>query len=164
METWKTVKNYEGLYEVSNHGNVRRLKSLNSCGKRIRARILKPGATTQKYFTVALANGKNISRYVHHLVAEAFLNHTPQGHKAVIDHIDGDRQNNNLLNLRIISNRENCQNQSVVTTSKYPGVCWAKHANKWLCNITINQKTKYLGYFKSEKVASAVYMAKVEAL
>lgn len=95
---WKDIKGYEGLYQVSDEGNVRR--------------ILKSGNTKQVkckdglYYTVSLSkNGRYKSFNVHRLVAEAFLDR-PEG-KTEVNHIDGDKHNNNLSNLEWVTQQEN---------------------------------------------------------
>lgn len=68
-EVWKPIKDYEGLYEVSNLGNVRSLPRNNTKGK-----ILKQSKQTQGYkFVYLCKNGKNKKYTVHRLVAEAFI-------------------------------------------------------------------------------------------
>lgn len=66
MEIWKDIKDFEGLYQVSNFGRVRSF--YKGC------RILSPGETRRGYLRVCLCkNGKRKSFLVHRLVAEAFL-------------------------------------------------------------------------------------------
>lgn len=66
-EIWKEVENYEGIYQVSNLGQVRSLKF----GK---TRVLKPGKNGNGYLYVTLCKDGEIKRCkVHRLVAEAFL-------------------------------------------------------------------------------------------
>lgn len=70
MENWKSIKDYEGLYEISDWGNVR---SLNY-GRTGKTKLLKPVKNINGYLFVRLCkDGKRKYKYVHRLVAEAFL-------------------------------------------------------------------------------------------
>lgn len=92
METWKPVKNFDGLYEVSNRGNVRSLK----CG---RVRAMKKCRDPNNYERLCLVKNKmKFSVSVHRMVGEAFL--IPVDGKTTIDHIDKNPSNNDLSNLR----------------------------------------------------------------
>ena len=105
MEIWKNIKGYEEEYQVSNLGNVRSLgRYINGPrGKRkIDSKILKPYKTSYGYLVVSIKNKKMM---VHRLVAEAFINNPdllPQ-----VNHIDGNKTNNNSNNLEWISSRGN---------------------------------------------------------
>lgn len=72
-----------------------------------------------------------------------------------IDHIDGDRSNNKLSNLRVVSNSENQRNAKKprTNTSGYVGVFWAGWAKSWLAQICVDGRTKKLGYFKKKSEA-----------
>ena len=87
-EIWKEIEGYNGLYEVSNYGRVRSLK-------RKAPKILKPANNGYGYVTVSL-NGNSIK--IHTLVAKAFI---PNPDKLpTIDHINKDRADNRVENLR----------------------------------------------------------------
>jgi len=157
MEIFKDIKGYEGLYQISNYGNVKSF--VRSDG-----RILKPGLGGVGYLTVALCNGdKKKSRTVHQLVAEAFLNHEPCGYKLVVDHIDNDPLNNNINNLQLVSQRQNTSKKKN-TSSKYTGVHFNKKAKKWQSTIRINGIKKYLGSFNCETKAHLTYQNKLKTL
>ncbi len=96
-------------YEVSNLGNVRR-KLKNGDYREIKGSILKAGGG-YKYFQIN-RNKKRTNYLIHHLVAQAFIGERPEG--KVIDHIDRNPLNNNLSNLRYITQKENMRN-----TKKY---------------------------------------------
>lgn len=87
-ERWEWVPDYEGLYQVSDLGRVMRS-----------GRILKPSRDGWGYPFVHLSrNGRARLVAVHRLVAAAFLGPCPQGME--VRHLDGDRQNAQLSNLR----------------------------------------------------------------
>ena len=154
-EIWKEVKGFED-YKVSNLGRVMSLK----CN---RIKILKQSINTHGYLRLCLCReGKPFTRKVHKLVAIAFLNHNPCGHTLVVDHINHDRQDNNVENLRITTQRGNCSNRKVKGSSKYVGVSWIKGRNKWQSNIMINGKENHLGYFTNELEASNAYQEKLK--
>lgn len=75
----------------------------------------------------------------------------------VIDHINGNGLDNRKCNIRIVTPRENSQNRHHSRTSKYPGVCWHYIANRWLAQIRIKDKMKFLGYFENELDAAKAY-------
>ena len=105
-EEWKPIAGYEGLYEVSNYGQVASL-NYRKKGERV---ILKLSAKT-RYIKVTLrdANGKWKTHWVHRLVGLAFLPPPKKGEKQ-IDHIDGNKQSNVVWNLRWASPKQNISN------------------------------------------------------
>ena len=157
-EIWKDVKGYEGCYQVSDLGRVRSLDRISSAGRSLKGRMLKLYNDDKGYLRLMLSlNGKMKTLRVHQLVAEAFLNHKPNGNKIVVDHIDNDKLNNQLNNLQIISNRENTSKDSIGKTSRYVGVSFNKQSNKFVAQCQHNNKQKHLGYFNTELEASEVY-------
>jgi len=162
-ERFKDVPGYEGLYQASDLGRVksleRKVKGRPMQGLRIvKEKILKAGIALNGRLQVSLShNNKPKSFFVHQLVAMAFLNHIPCGYRIVVDHIDFDPLNNNLSNLRLISNRENTNKNHLLHTSKYTGVHWNKILKKWEAQIQINGKRRYLGLFPKELDAWAAY-------
>lgn len=93
-EIWKNIQGYEGLYQVSNLG---RIKSLNYNHKNIE-KILKYGIDTSGYKVVNLwKDGKGKTKTIHRLVAIHFISN-PNNYP-VINHIDENKQNNNITNL-----------------------------------------------------------------
>lgn len=99
-EEWRSIKGFEGLYEVSNFGNVKSYVE-NKSGK-----LMIPGNNQKGYKQLILRkNGKPYSRKVHRLVAEAFVENPsklPQ-----INHIDEDKANNKATNLEWCSAKYN---------------------------------------------------------
>jgi len=149
-EIFKKVKGYPD-YEVSNLGRVKSFKKGEE-------RILKSNPNSGGYLQVNLyKDNKRKGRTIHSLVAEAFLNHTPNGHKLVVNHIDFNPLNNNVNNLEIVTQRKNTNLKHIKSSSIYTGVTWHKKANKWISQIRIKGKKKYLGLFTNELQASNSY-------
>jgi hypothetical protein len=161
IEEYRAVKGYEGLYEVSNYGNVKSLKRKGV----LKDKILKCSKDSAGYLGAYLLKDGYGKRFAtHQLVAIAFLNHTPNGNKIVVDHIDNNPRNNKLHNLQIITQRENTSKDKKAGSSKYPGVHWHKQANKWRATIMINGKTKSLGLFTNELQAANYYQYELQRL
>lgn len=112
-EKWVDIKGFEGLYQVSNMGNVKSIKK--------NERIMKLQVNHKGYYCVNLhKNSIAYPRLVHRLVAEAFIPNTlnlPQ-----VNHKDTNKKNNNIENLEWISNADNMRhafaNGCFVTTEK----------------------------------------------
>jgi hypothetical protein len=80
-----------------------------------------------------------------------------------VDHVDRDRSNNSIKNLRLVSHRENCQNKT--NHGKHPpGVNWHKAANAFVASIYLNGSRKHLGCFASSDEAAAAYQKACNAL
>lgn len=158
-ELFKDIKNYEGLYEVSNKGNVKslaRYRGGNSSKYFMPEKLLKIKINNHGRPCVNLSkDGIVKSLIVHQLIAIAFLNHTVCGHLLIVDHIDNNPLNNNLENLQIITSRKNTTKDMKKGSSRFIGVYRDK--NKWRSTITINKIKKHLGYFKEEVEAYIAY-------
>lgn len=157
-ENWKEVKGFNANYQVSDLGRVRSLDRIDSRGHKRIGKILKLIISGNGYLTVNLfLNGNKKTKSVHQLVAEAFLNHEPCGLEVVVDHIDNNPLNNKLINLQIISQRENISKDRTGRTSKYVGVHFDSNRNKFIAKCRHNCKQIYLGQFKTEIEASNTY-------
>lgn len=109
MEEWRDVKGYEGVYQVSNLGNIKRLERISNfnsinqykeykVNRNIKERIKKVTKNQCGYYqTVLYKEGKKKNALVHRIVAEAFLPNIEN--KRTVNHIDGNKLNNNVNNL-----------------------------------------------------------------
>ncbi len=106
-EQWLPIKEYEGLYEISNYGRVRSL-NYRLKGKR---KILKCHARLGYYMKTSLVKD-GVRKYyrVHRLVAQAFLPPPTEGENQV-EHINTDKRDNRVQNLRWVSPRGNMANE-----------------------------------------------------
>ena len=117
MEEWKEVIEYEGIYEVSNLGNVRGVDRILSNGTHWKGIVLKPGEYSNGYKFVCLRkDGFTKNKMIHRLVAQAFIPN-PNGYKCV-NHKDGDKANNKLSNLEWITHSENQKHASRIGLKK----------------------------------------------
>ena len=101
-EIWKDIKGYEGLYQISNVGRV---KSLPRNGTISTEKILKPHITKNHWYITLCKNSKCVNRYIHRLVAEAFIPnplHLPE-----VNHIDQNPANNVSANLEWCTSKYN---------------------------------------------------------
>ena len=96
-------------------------------------------------------NRKMIQR--HRIICHAFLNLNINDRKQQIDHVDGNRINNNIKKLRIVNHQQNHFN---ITNAK--GYYWIKARKKYRAKITLNNKTIHLGYFKTLGEARQAYI------
>lgn len=104
--TWRPIQGYEGLYEVSESGAVRRLAGVDSLGRPRRERMLRRTDDGRGYLVVSLSKNDRAKVYrVHRLVARAWLGEAEDGH--VVNHIDGDKRNNHRQNLEYCTQQAN---------------------------------------------------------
>ena len=168
-EIWKAVIGYEGLYEVSNLGRVKSLERIveRSNGKNytVNERIIKARMALNGYYRINLYNqGVAETINIHQLVAESFLKHTPCGLKLVVNHINFDKKDNRVVNLEIVTQRENANQKHLPSTSQYTGVSWYKKSKKWVAQIHVNGYKKYLGLFTDEYQAHLSYQSALSQL
>jgi hypothetical protein len=99
-EIWKDIKNYEGLYQVSNLGNIKNILTKQILGK----------FGKRYYETYLYKNGKRKCFKIHRLVAQAFIPNL--NNKSEVNHIDGNRYNNTVSNLEWVTRQENMNHAS----------------------------------------------------
>lgn len=112
MEIWKPIPNYEGLYEVSSYGRVRRVDApvhtaiRHSDTKVWKGRVLKQNLKRNGYYTVDLSKENKVKTLsVHRLVASAFI--PREEHQTVVNHKNCNKKDNRAENLEWCTDREN---------------------------------------------------------
>ena len=150
-EYWRAVSVFTN-YEVSSVGRVRNSKT---------GRVLKPSDNNWGHLQVVLAkNGSTKTFKVHRLVAETFIENPLS--KRCVDHIDGNRRNNDIDNLRWASDSENQMNATKKrsnASSTHKGVSFHKASNKWIAYAQVDGVRKHLGYYATEIEAAESYNA-----
>jgi hypothetical protein len=152
-EKWKTIEDFED-YLISSKGRVKSFKY----GKE---KILKGSISPQGYLQFQINKRTYTAQQ---LVAIVFLNHIPCRLKYVIDHIDMNTLNNDISNLRIVTNRFNSFRNRNNCTSEYKGVFYNKQKEKYIAKIEIKGKRYNLGTFYNEIKASEQYQKAVSLI
>lgn len=135
---YSPIKGYEN-YVICSNGSIFSIKSR----KHLKARNNGRG-----YLHVGLCkNGRQNMYLIHRLIAVHFIENPHN--KPYIDHIDGNRSNNDLNNLRWVFMDQNSHNakKRKDNTSNIKGVSWNKNANKWTVQIKFRSKQYYGGLF-----------------
>lgn len=143
------VVSYEGLYAVTDSGDVYSLKT----GRKLKAIPDKHG-----YLLIVLnKNGLKYTTYVHKIVYYSFNKNQQltSVDDLVIDHIDGDKTNNHLDNLRKITTRENTARAKTNPLGR--GVHYYPARNKYGAAININKVRYHLGMFLTAEEAHSSY-------
>ncbi len=167
MEEWKDIPGYEGYYQASNLGRVRSLDRtvITSRGKMFcKGRIREVSVNKVGYKLYCLSiNGIDRTFQGSQLVAMAFLGHKPNGCTLVVDHINGNKSDDRVENLRIVTNRANTttcfRSDKGSFSSEYIGVLRNKRASKWQALIQYNGVRIYLGLYNTEIEASIAYQS-----
>jgi hypothetical protein len=154
MEEYRKINGFEN-YEVSNLGNVRNVET---------GRILKIGSNLG-YKNVGLrSNNKRYTVFIHRLIAKAFLPNPDN--REQVDHIDNDRANNNINNLRWCTNQENQFNKNIPSnnTTGFKGVTFRRNTQKWCARIAFNKKTICIGNYDTIEEAKVARQKKANEI
>lgn len=166
-EIWKDIPGYEGIYQASNLGEVKSLdryvasKTPGSI-RHIRGVVLKPKLRNGYLFVDLCRDNKRSSPNIHQIVCLVFMGHTFESFANVINHIDGNKSNNRIDNLEIISQRENVHAYFKKAIAGYRfGAC--NDNGRFRSSIYVDGRKYHLGCFEKREDAHAIY-SKAEAL
>lgn len=124
FEIWKDIESYEGLYQISNFGRVRSLdvwlrNSLNGTKRLKKGKLVSLTDNGRGYKIASLSNLGRKNHYIHRLVAKHFIDNKNKHNE--VNHLDGDKSNNNYYNLEWCSKSENCAHASKIGLIKKLG-------------------------------------------
>lgn len=106
MSNWRSVIGYEGMYEISENGDVRSLDRIISSGARRKGRVLKFTGKKARYRQVGLSKNNRVKVCdVHRLVAQSFIGPCPVGKQ--VRHKNGLSKDNRKVNLGYATPKEN---------------------------------------------------------
>jgi hypothetical protein len=149
---WKVIKDYPD-YMVSNYGFVKSFK-LDPHG-----RNMNPTLSHTGYKNVELYGELHKHKQIHALVGAHFIPY-PEGAKAgeyTIDHIDRNKTNNFVGNLRWATHSEQMMNQAKKTNCTSRFRCVTKRKQRWGVEIRHNSKKVHIGHFATEEDAAKAY-------
>lgn len=144
-EKWKDIRGYEGIYQVSNLGNVKKIRFINNRCNFKKESIRKLNIRNGYYIIQLSKNGSRKSYQVHRLVAQAFISN-PEN-KPFINHKDYNPLNNNVNNLEWCTQKENV-NWSICNMKKRKNITHSNTNEKYITyrkendtyRITIDKK------------------------
>ena len=135
-------------------GELWRKEYVGKDGHRLKRKLVKNVANSSNGYCLVGFNGRKVA---YHRIIWILLNgDIPAGMQ--IDHIDGNRINNDIDNLRLVSHRENGQNRVEHRNGRLVGCTYCKRGHKWGAQIRVNGKNKFLGYFDTEQEAHEAYL------
>lgn len=151
MTSIKDDLDYETLKDILTYDPITGfLERINAKAKCLQGRNRKPDAKHgYKIITI------NRRKYHEHRLA--WILYYKEKPKGIIDHIDGNKTNNSINNLRVVTNRENQQNMCCHRKGNLPGCIFIEKSNRWRARIYINGKSKHLGYYATEEEAYNAY-------
>lgn len=162
---WKAVF-YNGLetnIEVTKCGRVRRIRvgwlKYTTSAKigEIDFNKLKLSHKGYRQIGIQIKGLNSRQCQVQQLVAASYLDYKWNGLSNVVDHIDSDKLNNKVDNLRVVTHRENMSKERTIKSGLPVGVCFHKMSKKYQANITLKNKRIHLGLFETIEEASNAY-------
>lgn len=144
-EEWKSVVGYEGIYEISNMGRVKRLGFRRSKFGKIKEGLLQPTANRDGYQTISLKDINNNEKhhYIHRLVAKHFIDN-PNNCKA-INHINTNRADNRYFNLNWVTHKENMNNDKTIENLSRPVIVLDNNGNILSNGLGVKETAKKIG-------------------
>lgn len=159
-EVWKKIEGFDKDYEVSSKGRFKRFLKSGA------AKVFEPKPNGTGYPSIGLVRlGVTVTFYMHQLVAEAFLGHKIGGRGMVVDHKSGNKLDNSVTNLQLVTFRENLTKDRVNKTG-FTGVrkdSGVKGLKKLYCAcIYIDGKYVTTPHVSTPEEAGAAYKALVK--
>lgn len=145
-EIWKSIKGYEGVYDISSLGRVRSFYGTTP------PRILKPGIGGQYPYVILCRYNKQINFMVHRLVTIAFIEN-PEN-KPEVNHKDGNKLNNKSSNLEWVTKSENARHAMRMGLRSYVG---EKNGKSKLTDITVRNIHRLIARGMTQREIAELY-------
>ena len=134
-EFYKDIPEFEGLYQISNLGNVKSLRSNI---------IMKPRKNNAGYYYIQFSvNQKKTKKFIHRLVAEVFIPNP--ANKKEVHHLDGNPENNKMTNLKWVEHKDHTDLEHIPRATK-PVIQYDLNGNFikfWNSQSEINRELNY---------------------
>lgn len=153
QQEFEWVKKYAELRS----GAVWKLSLEKKDGKRLGEKLVKNVSNSVRGYCQVLLNNKPI---LYHRIVVMLHYDRPIKKGYVVDHIDGDKLNNCISNLREVLQSENCQNKEKHRRGYLVGTSYNKTSDKWRASIWVSGKNIHLGYFDTQLQAYDAYVKK----
>ena len=155
-EVWKDIKDFEGLYQISNLGRIKSMQRYvkNKSSKRVvKEKMLKNQINNKGYYSVILRkNGKTFTKTVHRLIAIAFIEN--KNNYPCINHKDGNKLNDKLDNLEWCSYKHNIREAYRLGLNKYTNLINFKNLPKKV--LQFDKNGNFIKEFDSIREASKI--------
>lgn len=179
-EIWKDVVGFEGRYQVSDQGRIRSIQTNHGKYQERLLALRKRSDTCHYLYAQFWVKDKPFREAVHRAVAKAFIPNPD--HKPMVNHIDGNKENNTLNNLEWVTCSENHRHafdtglrnnqhvadrqrgQKIGLSSKYHNVTWDKSRNKWKATLKDKGKMVFQKRFDCEIEAARFVNLKLDEL
>ena len=136
-------------YQIYKNGNIENIKT---------KKILKKNKNRNGYYTIRINNDSNIKKTlkIHRLLGLCFIKNNNIKEKTEIDHIDRNKQNNKLSNLRWITHQQNCLNKNKYRNTKnyYRNIYYDEKRNNY--RVQIRRKGKFILNQRVESLEEAI--------
>ena len=156
MEIWKDITGYDGVYQISNYGRVRRFWKKSQWNPEGKLKMLKVSIGERGYQCVNLyKNGKRTTCKIHRLVSFEFIENTLN--KPQVNHIDGNKINNHVDNLEWCTCSENLKHAYKTGLKKFTGKIYGeKNGRSKLTQKQVDQIRELKG-LKTQKQISKMF-------
>ena len=158
-EMWKDIRAYENRYQASTLGNIKSLERkvlhINGVVTTVRKKILKEFTNHKGYCLIALyINNKHHTCTVHRLIIGTFKGES----ELEVNHINGIKTDNRLINLEYVTYRENINHRELMINGKKKyGVYFHKAAGRWAVKIEFKRNQQHLGLFANKEDAHQAF-------
>lgn len=152
-EEWQTAKEipgFEGLYRIDSKGRI--FSQQYGYWKELSCWV---GTTGYKTIDLKVTATKKKKFKIHRLLYDLFVSPIPLGYQ--VDHINRDRLDNRLENLRLATPGQNNYNRCITKGRKTKGTTFYKRVGLWMGSIHFKNRKYHLGYFDTELAAAVAY-------
>lgn len=153
MEIWKDITGYKGIYQISNHGRLRRIWKKSRRNPEGKLKILNCSLSNDGYCKADLWKNKKRKTYrIHRLVSFEFIENPLN--KPQVNHIDGNKINNHVDNLEWCTCSENIKHAYKTGLKKFTGKIYGeKNGSSKLTQKQVDQIKELKGLKKQKEIA-----------